>query len=472
MRKREYPLSLVALSLLIVGFVTDLAQAQTPAARQDVPIALIGGTVHPVSGPSIANATLLFKNGKITALGQDLRLPEGTLKIDITGKHVYPGMIAANTVLGLVEINAVRSTVDHTEVGQLTPEVRAEVAVNPDSRLLPVARSNGVLLALTIPSGGLVAGRSAVIQLDGWTFEDLTLRSSIGLHINWPVMSTGRRRYGASVVPKKSKAERKKELLAKIKRIKDLFADARAYRLAMLAELNGSRQYHPRDLRLQAMLPVIEKRMPVFVHANRNLEIRAALDWAKQEDIKMVLVGGYDAADFAAELRREGVAVIIAGTHRLPTRRHEAFDAPFTLPKRLEAAGVSYCIATGGGGFNAAHERNLPYNAATAAAHGLSKEAALKSVTLYPAQILGVADRVGSIELGKDATIFVTDGDPLEIRTKIEQVFIQGRRVDLDDRHKQLYRRYTEKYRQLGTSLRKVSAPKVPLPKGKSAGGK
>ncbi|MFQ6112927.1 MAG: amidohydrolase family protein [bacterium] len=443
--KLSIQIVIIAMLALCLTTLNLLASDQVPAPKQDHPIALVGGTIHTVRGETIANGTVVFVDGKITALGKDVALPEGTEQIEIEDKHVYPGLIAANTVLGLVEINAVRATRDFAEVGDVNPNVRAEVSINPDSELLPVARANGITAALSIPTGGLISGTSALIMLDGWTWEALTLKAPIGLHVRWPAMGVSR-----SPFVTKSKEEQLKERDKNLQKIRDAFAEARAYLRAKEAEAKEGVPYHDTDLRWEAMIPVLKKEIPVFVHANEIRQIQAAMDWASEEDIKMVLVGGQDAWRVADLLKEKNVPVIVGGTHRLPMRRWEAYDTPFTLPLKLYEAGVTFCIATQGGSFGAAHERNLPYQAAMAAAYGLPKEEALKAVTLYPAQILGVAGQVGSLEVGKDATLIVTDGDPLEITTNVEWEFIQGRKIDLSSRHTQLYQKYKTKYQRMG----------------------
>ena len=424
-----------------------LASDQIPAPPQTQPIALVGGTIHTVSGATISDGILLFENGKITAIGQNVTLPDHTRKIDIRGKHVFPGLISANTVIGLTEINAVRATRDFAEVGQINPNVRAEVAINPDSEIIPVTRANGITLALSVPIGGLIAGTSALIMLDGWTWEEMTLKAPVGLHIRWPRMQIVESRY---YIRRRSPEAQKKEIEKSLKRIRQAFADARAYWKAKQAEAQKGIPYHATDARWEAMIPVLKGEVPVFVHADDILQIQSAIEWATMENLRLVIVGGYDSWRIADVLREKNIPVIIGGVHRLPFRRWEAYDTPFTLAKKLYDAGVTFCIATGGGPFGAAHERNLPYHAATAAAYGLPREEALKAVTLYPAEILGVADRVGSLEVGKDATLIVTNGDPLEITTQIEMAFIQGRAIDLSSRHTQLYTKYKQKYIQKG----------------------
>ncbi len=437
--------------LIIAMLVTSLplqslhASDQIPAKKQDHPIALIGGTIHPVTGPTIEHGIIVFVDGKITAIGMDAEMTDDTERIYIEGRHVYPGLIAANTELGLVEINAVRATRDFSEVGDVKPNVRAEVSINPDSELLPVTRANGITLAHTLPTGGLIGGTSALIALDGWTWEDMTLKAPVGLVIEWPQMTINR-----SPQARKSEEEQIKERDEQLNRLRDAFTEARAYLKAKEAESQKGVPYHDSDLRWDAMIPVLKKEIPVLIDADDIKQIQAALDWSLNEDLKIVLLAGQDVWMVADLLKERNIPVIIKGTHKLPLRRWEPYDLPFTVPQKLHEAGVKFCIAGTGGSFEAPHERNLPYHAATAAAYGLPKEEALKAITLYPAEILGVADRIGLLEIGKDATLIVTSGDPLEITTQVEYEFIQGRNIDLSSRHTELYKKYYIKYQQMG----------------------
>ncbi|MCG8606080.1 amidohydrolase family protein [bacterium] len=435
-------LSVVALVILLFALHAN-ASDQIPAKRQDHPIALVGGTVHPVNGPAIVSGTVLFIDGKITAVGSNVNLPTGAEQIDVSGKHVYPGLIATNTILGLTEIGSVRATLDAAEIGDIKPNVRAEAAINPDSELLPVTRANGVTIAQSVPSGGLISGTSATIMLDGWTWEHLTLRAPTGLHVQWPGARRGRFFRRST----HSEEERHKAMQENIQKIKTAFAEARAYMTAKEAESQKGVPYHDTDLRWEAMIPVLKKEVPVFLHANAMSQIQQAIDWALDEDVKMVLVGGQDAWRVTDLLKEKSIPVIIGGVLNTPRRRWEPYETPFTNALKLHESGVSFCI--GFSGREASNARNLAYHAAMAAAYGLPKEEALKSITLYPAQILGIADRVGSIQVGKDATLIVTNGDPLEITTAVEHEFIQGRKVDLTSRHTQLYEKYKVKYEQL-----------------------
>jgi imidazolonepropionase-like amidohydrolase len=278
-------------------------------------------------------------------------------------------------------------------------------------------------------------------MLDGWTWEDLTLKSHLALIVNWPAMV-----YTPSPFSRTTKEEWQKQRDEQLKNLREAFANARAYYRAKDAEQQKGVRYHDVDPRWQAMIPVFEGKVPVFVAANELSQIQAAITWAEQEGVKLVIVGGRDSWRVADQLKAKNIPVIVRDIQSAPLRRWEGYDGVFSLPLKLKNAGVRYCI-TGDG--DASNSRNTAYHAANAAAYGLPKDDALKSITLYAAQILGIADRVGSLEVGKDATLIVTDGDPLEIPTVTERMFIQGKKVDLRDKHKQLYEKYKEKYRQL-----------------------
>ncbi len=423
--------------LLICAPNTLFANPLVPGSPQTTPIALVGGTVHPVSKPSISQGTVLFENGRITSVGSDLQLPAGTRVVDTTGQHVYPGLFDAYTDLGLVEIGAVRATRDSAEVGSINPNVRALVAVNPDSELIPVARSGGILFALTAPQRGLLSGTSAVIQLDGWTYEDMQLKGDAALHIQWP-RTVPVSSWWDQTPPTAQVAARDRQR----REIREAMDAAQRYRLAKDPK---STTPPPLDARWESLLPVLEGARPVVIHADEVQQIRDAIAFADHYQLKLIILGGYDAPQCAEMLRTRDIPVIIAGVHRLPERRHEAYDAPFTLAKRLADAKVRFCIAGNQDGSNV---RNLPYHAATASAYGLTDDQALKSITLFPAQVFGVADQIGSIEPGKRASLIVVEGDLLEATSKITAAYLNGSLVDLNDRHKQLWSKYQEKYRR------------------------
>lgn len=433
-----------AMASLVVGGLmpSGMASDTIPGAPQKKPVVLKNGIIHTVSGPPINDGMLIFDQGKIVEVGANLGIPENAEVIDLKGRDVWPSMIEANSQLGLTEIASVRATLDYAETGLLNPNVSAHVAVNPDSELIPVTRANGVLIALTSPIGGLVAGKASVLQLDGWTYEDMTLKPDAAMVINWPrVTPFGGRGFRPPGAPEASAEEGSNQSL---KTLRELFEQARVYQKARAANPADQRY----DIRLEAMIPVVEGRMPIYVSANRVREIQSAVSFAAEQKVRMILFGGADAEMCAELLRQHQVPVIIDSIHRAPARNHEAYDAAYTLPERLRRAGVKFCIS-GSSRAETYNVRNLPYQAATAVAYGLPYEDGVRAVTIYPAEILGIADRVGTLDKGKDATLFVSDGDPLETETQIEMAWIQGRKVDLNNRHRQLYEKYSEKYRQL-----------------------
>ena len=415
-----------------------LASPEIPGEEQNRPIALIGGSIHPVSGPVMLEGVLIFDQGKITAVGHNINIPDSAVRVDVTGKHVYPGLFDAYTNIGLVEINAVRATRDYSESGTLNPNARAQVAINPDSELIPVTRSNGVLLALTAPSSGLISGKSAVVQMDGWTWEDMTLRAEVSLNVHWPAMSST-----SSWFVEESAKEQIEASDKALQQLRQAFEDALAYRKARTT--NGTNQ--ARDARWEAMLPVLSGKLPMLVAADDIQQIEAAVAFADRHGARLIIYGGYDAPYCVGLLKKHKVPVIVAGVYRIPRRRSDNYDDPYTLPARLFKAGIQFCIASSGR-FGASNTRNLPYHAATATAYGLPQEEALKSITLYPAEILGIAEQVGSLDVGKDATLIITTGDPLEIPTQVKSAFVQGRQIDLNNRHKRLWKKYQEKYRR------------------------
>jgi len=430
------------LSLLYPSFAHD----GVPRPDLGKPVALVNATIHPVSSDPILDGVILFEDGKIVKLGKKVSLPEGAEIIDLKGKHIYPGLISSQSSLGLVEIDAVRASRDTVETGRLNPNARAESAVNPDSELIPVTRANGVLVAHVSPSTrGLIAGSTAAMYLDGWTNEDMTIAAPVGIAFRWPrAPREPAFNLNSAAAHDAKKAEDKygKDISV----LEEAFANARAF---WKAKESGGTPVEV-NLRWEALKPVLERRIPAIVTANSLREIRDAVAWSIREDIRITISGGRDAWRAVELLKKNDVAVLINATQALPRRRWESYDTSFLNPLKLSEAGVAYAIAFGGSsGPLSANERNLPYEAAKAVAHGLPYEEALKSITLYPAQILGIANRLGSLEVGKDATLIVTNGDPLDIRTNVESAFIQGRSLDLASRHTQLYEKYKKKYEQM-----------------------
>jgi imidazolonepropionase-like amidohydrolase len=416
------------------------------AAPQTAPVLLTNGVLHTVGSGIVLGGSLWFEGGTIRAVwaaDQRPELPPGTtpVVVDLAGKHVFPGLIAARSALGLQEIGMVRQTVDLDEVGELTPEAIAGVAVNPDTTAIPVARSNGVLAAAVFPSGGTVPGRVSVLQLDGWTNADLVVRLEAGVAVAWPALPGGEPRRGRGPRPDAAGGNPRDAAKKARAAVDALFDQARAWLDARTADPTIAL-----DVRLVALVGALRGEVPVFLLADELEQIESGVLWATGRGLRAVVVGGRDAEPLAPLLRERRVAVVVDGLHRLPAREDSPFDEVFTLPARLHAAGVTFCLATGQ---DFSQERNLPYHAATAVAHGLDRQQALAAITLSAAEILGVGDRLGSLTVGKDATLFVADGHPFDLTTRIELAFVQGRQIDLRNKQTELARKYRERYEQI-----------------------
>jgi imidazolonepropionase-like amidohydrolase len=401
-------------------------QAQTPAAPQSQPIALTGGTIFTVSNGIIENGTIVFEDGIITAVGQNVQIPAGAERIDVSGKEIYPGMVDAYTRMGIYEIGAVDMSVDINETGDFNPNVTPEIAFNPQSRHIGTARTNGVLTAVTTPGGGIISGQSSTMMLDGWSWADMILHSRTGMIINWP--SADDDDYGD-------------ELTA----LHDFVAEAKAYQKAKQAFMNGDAPRLENDSRLDAMGAVISGEQPVIVEADEMREIQDAVSWAEAEGFQIVIMGGRDAHYISDFLVEKDVPVIITSVLDAPDRDWEAYDSQYSLPAKLQAAGVTYAIA---GGSSAPYTFRLPNEAGASVAFGLTMDEAFRAVSLSPAQILGFDDRIGSLETGKDATLLITTGNPVEYSSQIEQAYIQGRAIDMTDAHRELYEKYRQKVEQ------------------------
>ncbi|MFQ6605603.1 MAG: amidohydrolase family protein [Fidelibacterota bacterium] len=431
--------------ILFLLFSLLIASDQIPAPRQDHPILIQGGTIHTVSGRNLPQTDILFENGIITRIEKHIQPEPDMAVIDATDRHIYPGLIASVSTMGLVEVGAVRATADYNEVGSVTPEVRANVSYNPDSEIIPVTRSNGVLFANVMPKGGRIPGQSSLMMLDGWTWEEATFNHPTALHIVWPGMWLNLNPNAKKSVPEQEKAIR--EALTELDR---LFDKVIQYKKIQDHPPRARNVNWQQDIRLETMIPYVLGEKRIFIHANDLRQIESAVNWALKRNIDIAIVGGADAWRVADLLKQHQIPVIIEGILRVPYRRFEDYDAAYALPRKLFEKGVPYCISTAGNPFQAPHGRDLPNHAAMAAAFGLPPQEALRAITLYPARILGVADRIGSLEVGKEASLFIATGDILEITTTVEQDFIQGRKIDMNDKHKMLYRKYQEKYKQLG----------------------
>lgn len=417
-------------------FTTALfAQSTIPNSPGRKPaVAIRNATIYPVSSAPIANGTIVFANGAITAVGANVTIPANATIIDGTGLSVYPGMIDSGSTVGLVEIDSVAGTVDTTELGELNPNARANVAINPHSNLIPVTRVNGVTAVVTTPQGGIISGQSAVVQLAGWTNAEMTIKAPAAMHIRFPRLRS------APIVDEpqdeEKEKEEKKSYTKDLDKLRDVLRDAQSY--AKAAGARGNR--FDNDVILEALVPVVEGREPVVINANLARDIKAAIELADEFKLKMILAGGQDVARIIPELKAHNIPVILGPILALPPREDDPYDLLFTNAKTLYDAGIKFSIQTGGEeGHNT---RNLPYHAAACAAFGLPKEMALRAITLSPAEIFGVADRIGSLDVGKRADIIVTNGDPLEIVTQIRRVFIGGEEISMESRHTQLYEKF------------------------------
>jgi imidazolonepropionase-like amidohydrolase len=421
----------IFLILLIGSFLISNAQIETPAPIQTKKIMLLNGIAHIGNGEIIKNSAIAFENGKLTMVDDATRIKidftyYDTI-IDIRNQHVYPGIIAPNSTLGLTEINQVKATRDFDEVGQFTPHVRSIIAYNSESKITTTVRSNGVLMAQITPRGGSISGTSSIVHLDAWNWEDAIYKEDDGVHINWPRIFSG-----------KNKERVKKSSKATLK-LNTFFTNAKAY--------SKVTTHNEKNLRFEAMRGIFNGNKTLYIHANFIKEITEAINFSKKYDIKkMVLVGGYDSWMVSDMLKENKIAVMLKRVHSLPQRQEDDVYLPYKLPKILHDAGVLFCLDNSGG-MEAMNTRNLPFYAGTAAAYGMNKENALSLITLNTAKILGLEKTIGSIEEGKDATLFISTGDALDIKSNdVTMAYIQGRLIDIDNHQKKLYKKFSKKY--------------------------
>lgn len=422
--------------LASVGLTTAAMALKLP---EQVPTfySLTGVTVHPVTGPAVKNTTIVVRDGKIVSIGpSDVKVQ----RIPADGLHVYPGMIDAGTVLGLVELESARETQDSREGGDFQPDLRASVAVNPDSELIPVTRANGVLTVVTRPTGGIIAGQSALINLAGWVPREMAVIDPLALHIELPSGLPFFAFFDPSVTPM-GRNLAKKQRDERIRRLKDLFRQAIAYE----AGRKQSPSATPLNTRLEALVPYAKGEKPVIVEAQRKPELLEALKLADELKLKIILCGAVDAWKIAPELKEKDIPVIYGPTMTMPQERDDPFHAPFSAPALLHKAGVRFCIRSEGG----SNARNLPYQAAMAVSYGLPVEEGLKAVTLYPAQILGIADQLGSLEIGKRANLVITNGDLLQATTQVLAVAIDGKLMPPESKQTRLYDRYKQRLKEV-----------------------
>lgn len=426
---KKYSMCCLALLALCTALYSQPGDAQSER------ILVIGATAHLGTGVAIERSAIGFSNGKIDYVGTPDRVNRNHYDriIQADGKHVYPGFIASNTNLGLSEISAVRATNDYREVGEFNPNVRAIVAYDAESIIIPTTVTNGVLLAQITPSGGVFSGTSSVVQLDAWNWEDAVIRMDDGVHLNWPRMTNKSGWYGSF-----GELETSEKSTETIEELKQFFRDARSYCSSGSEAVN---------LRLKALCGVLSGSQNLYVHTNRVKDIASVIHFAKQNSIvNIVIVGGEDAWMIPEMFRENKVKLILSGVHRLPDLPGDDLELPCTLPLQMRDANVTFCLQNAGR-FDRMNLRNFPFSTGSAVACGLPYEQAIQSITLDVATILGIDDNYGSLEVGKSATLFISEGDALDIRgSNLTHAFIDGRVVGLENGQEKLFKRYRQKY--------------------------
>ena len=410
--------------ICLIGLCPDLSAQSDTSGLSAGSVTLRGGTLHLGNGKTLENGHILFETGRIRYVGTESQ--EADRIIDVSGQHVYPGLIAVNTNLGLTEIDAVRATLDYREVGNYNPHVRALVAYNTDSEIIPVTRSNGILLAEVAPQGGIISGQSAVFRLDGWNWEDAVVKDTAAIHLYWPAVYSFDRGQGRTA--------RNKNYEKEVKELEEYFGAAEAY--------GALEQPERTNLRFEALQTVLRKKTPLYIHADDEKALLDIIDFGEKTGLSVTVVGAADSWKVAGKLAENKISVVLAPTQRLPRRPDNAIDQPFRTPAILREAGVLWCFSHSG----AWQQRNLPFQAGQAVGYGLDPEHALQALTLHTARILGIDDRYGSLEEGKSATIVVSDGDILDPKSSIVlRAFIDGKEINLDNKQKRLYRKFGKK---------------------------
>ena len=430
-------------SLLALPLVT-LAQASAPAATA---YAITHAKIFTLAGPPIEDGSLVIRDGKIAAVGANIEIPAGVQVIDGKGLQIYPGLFDSVTQMGLREIGAVSATVDETETGDFNPDVVAATAVLPSSEHITVTRAAGITEVLAVPasggmdsfgSSGFIGGQASAIHMAGWTINDMLLKKSAAMVINWPSIETRSFDFTTFSIKEKPYTEAKQEYDKKVDELADWLDRARHYAQAMGHA--GPADYNA-DVRLESLAPVVRGQLPVLVFADDARDIRNAVEFCDKQKLKMILAGGLEAYKVKDLLRSKGVPVILRPVLTEVQQEDDAYDRLLTQPAELSAAGVKFAMAS----FDNSFSRRLGQNAANAVANGLSYEEALKAVTIYPAQIFGLADQVGTLENGKIANLIVTNGDPLELTTDVKYLFIHGQITSLDNKQLRLYEKYSHR---------------------------
>ena len=418
----------------------------TQSSRESNSVLIRNVTLHPVTSAPVSGGGVLVVDGKIAEVGAHVGGRGGARVIDGHGLHLYPGMINAGTNVGLSEISAERETVDLDEIGTFNPELRAEVSFNPASEHVEVTRASGITSLVSLPGSGargmrgssapgVISGQGAVMHLDGWTWEEMAVKPSALMEMTFPQIQSVPRQYAAIFgMPTRTYAEEERRYKELLQNVSDFFEQARRYKKA---KASPAADFRP-DIRMEAMIPVIDGKLPLLVRAERERAIKDAVAFADKEKVKIIIADPREIGSAGPMLKEKNVSVVLGKSLELPMRDDDSYDQPYALASEFYKAGVKLCFAT----FDVEFARNLPFEAAQAAAFGLPPEEALKAVTINSAEILGVGDRVGSIEKGKVADLILTDGDPLETRTNIKRMFIAGKEVRLESRHTREYEKW------------------------------
>ncbi len=417
---------ILILALVLLGTFSIPAEDQAPGFT-----AIRGAKIIPVVGEDIEEGIVLIKGKTIEAVGKDVAIPVGTKIIDAEGLLVYPGMIDGLSRLGLQEISSLRATVDYRETGKFNPQAVSVEALRPDSVHIPIARANGITAALVAPAGGLISGQSGLVRLMGWTPQEMVIKSPVAMHINLPTIA--RPRFRRTTQPPRKEASKQ------LKEIKELFRKARFYHKRKLAAEKDIRLRSPEfDEKLEFLIPVVSGETPVMISVHGEKDILDAIKFVKEEKLKGIFYGVTDGWKVVEEIKKSGIPVVFGSMNSMPARWEDGYDSVFRNPSVLNQAGVKIAFSSS----SASLAKDLPYHAAKAAAFGLDRREALKAVTIYPAQIFEVDDRMGSLEEGKLANIVIADGDVLELGTHIRHVFIEGVEADLKTLYEELLKKY------------------------------
>jgi len=422
------------IGLVVLACTIGQAQEAAPGAPQKESILISGATIHQGNGKEIQDGAVGFRNGVIDYVGSSAAAKPLSYDkvIDAKNQHLYPGFIAVNSTLGLVEIGAVRASRDEREVGYMNPHVRSLIAYNSESHITSTVRTNGVLLGQITPRGGRIPGQSSVMQFDAWSWKDAVVATDEGLHVQWP------RTQSWNWKERKMKANEKYG--EQVQELKDYMNAAKAYCIGKKS---------PTDLRREATCKLFGGQQTIYIHANRAKEMQSAINFCRDLEVKKIcIVGGYDAPHLIGPLKDNNVSILLRRIHSMPIREDDAVDLPYRLPSILQENGILFALDNSGD-MEQMNTRNLPFYAGTSIAYGLNSRDALKSITLNAAKILGIDDRYGSVEMGKQATLFVSSGDALDMRTNdVTSIFIDGRQVSLDNHQNRKYQKFKAKYAQ------------------------